>query len=585
MFGMIRRYLKGRARIIAKAQMKNTLKKVAKNIRDDKYSDDSAISNANTIKGNARKKSALGTQIMAIILSASLVAPYNVNAATAVVSNPERIAQAYTQFVEQIEKYNTMIKNAQDTLDTMNKVNDAMNTANNTLNNLQTGLADPTQLYHRAKANLEAIKENAERIAKSLERRKWEELIFKLENASCNQKWTLLKKQWKEKVRAEQARQEQNQTEQDSGQDSSDTNDNESASAAEKYDNTMQEIDDGMNDVNRAVNGGWSKANQHLEKWGDELIDFAGGLDPQKRLERRKVALKNPEEYQVRICKMIEEKINDININNAKSAYFKAVAEGNHKLAKQAFKSWKDLEFNKQQTRNKETEEIIDKAKGNLNIKDKDAAFDVNENDGSLTPNKIEDWNKTLRTDYKTNTQIAESLPIPTTDEKGNKSTKIVWVAKQSAIQEILKIGNIDDALSLQNKRNMVIALQGDALAIQKSQLETSNILNLQTAQLQKSLNILGNVVNRMLELKQIENNENLMQIGDTENGNATIEVFDENGNFKETQKGYATIETDQKTKESWQRTIENSNWYFDQETGRLKLGNDINQDSSGIGE
>ena len=48
MFGMIRRYLKGRARIIAKAQMKNTLKKVAKNIRDDKYSDDSAISNANT---------------------------------------------------------------------------------------------------------------------------------------------------------------------------------------------------------------------------------------------------------------------------------------------------------------------------------------------------------------------------------------------------------------------------------------------------------------------------------------------------------------------------------------------------------
>lgn len=103
MFGMIRRYLKNRARIIAKAQMKNTLKKVAKNIRDDKYSDDSAISNANTIKCNVRKKSALGTQIMAIIVSASLIAPYNVNAATAVVSNPKRIAQAYSSLSSRLK--------------------------------------------------------------------------------------------------------------------------------------------------------------------------------------------------------------------------------------------------------------------------------------------------------------------------------------------------------------------------------------------------------------------------------------------------------------------------------------------------
>ena len=189
MFGMIRRYLKGRARIIAKAQMKNTLKKVAKNIRDGKYSsDDSAISNANTIKSNARKKSALGTQIMAIIVSASLVVPYNVNAATAVVSNPERIAQAYTQFVEQIEKYNTIIKNAQDTLDTMNKVNDAMNAANNTLNNLQTGLADPTQLYDRFQANLENIKNSAETLAENMKNKEWSEAFIKRDYASCQTK-------------------------------------------------------------------------------------------------------------------------------------------------------------------------------------------------------------------------------------------------------------------------------------------------------------------------------------------------------------------------------------------------------------
>lgn len=193
MFGMIRRYLKGRARIIAKAQMKNTLKKVAKNIRDDKYSDDSAISNANTIKGNVRKKSALGTQIMAIIVSASLIAPYNVNATTAVVHDPTSFAAMVQNAMDAIEKYNQMIKTAEDTLDTMNKVNDLMNAGNRMLNNLQTGIADPTKLWDRFQANLQSIKNNAKRIEKSLQNRDWVDTFYTSNYRTCVSKWAQIK--------------------------------------------------------------------------------------------------------------------------------------------------------------------------------------------------------------------------------------------------------------------------------------------------------------------------------------------------------------------------------------------------------
>lgn len=115
MIGIIRQYLIGRTRIIAKRQLAQGAKKVAQSVKDRKL-----------LKTKAK------SQILAFIISISLIVPHN-TFATGIVHDPQSFAQSYAQFVESIEKYNNMIKTAQDTLDTMNRINDVMNTANNTL--------------------------------------------------------------------------------------------------------------------------------------------------------------------------------------------------------------------------------------------------------------------------------------------------------------------------------------------------------------------------------------------------------------------------------------------------------------------
>ena len=117
----------------------------------------------------------LQNKALALILGITLITPHSVSAMGGeIVFDPT----TYASILESIEKYNTMIKNMQDTLDTMNCINDVMNTASNQLNNLQTGLADPRQLYDRFQSNLQNIQDNANRIAKNLEKKDWSNAVF-----------------------------------------------------------------------------------------------------------------------------------------------------------------------------------------------------------------------------------------------------------------------------------------------------------------------------------------------------------------------------------------------------------------------
>lgn len=492
MFGMIRRYLKGRARIIAKAQMKNTLKKVAKNIRDGKYSNDSAISNANTIKSNVRKKSALGTQIMAIIVSASLIAPYNVNAATAVVSNPERIAQAYTQFVEQIEKYNTIIKNAQDTLDTMNRINDLTTQANSMINNLQTGLADPTQLYDRFQANLENIKNSAETLAENMKNKEWSEAFIKRDYASCQTKWQTLLKEFKQRKEEEKRKQQTSETDQEEPK-----KEQQEATNKEGLNQNQQVIDAEMKTLNQVYTQGHQNLNDKIHGFFNTIQNYMNYGNMENQIK----GIQNPYAYQKRICQMVEIEYWNNEIFKAKSCYLENAKEGKWNEAKKCLQKAKYAEYEKAKARKERTEAVYDKAHRQFNTSTQANILDINDNTGELTPDpkKTKDWETAMRKAITDKTQVAESKKVTSTDEKGNKTTTTVWVAKLETIKNLISNNKLNEALALQNKRNMAIALQGDTQAIQQSQLETAQLLSFQINKLNESINELGNVQNEFL--------------------------------------------------------------------------------------
>ena len=505
MFGMIRRYLRGRARIIARAQMKNALKKVAKGIRDGKDSNDSANANANAIKGNARKKSALGTQIMAIIVSASLIAPYNVNAFmgvgdTAVVHDPTTFAGIIQQGLDAIEKYNSMIKTAQDTLDTMNKINDMTNAANNMLNNLQTGIADPRQLYNRFQQNLENIKETSKRFAENLQKRDWVDTFYRNEMASCQNKWARVKKEF-ERQRLELEREQELESSKYEGDDENqkilaEVN---KYSIIEKYNQQAEALDRESNWLDNAFTNGWADAN----KKSNDALDYAiskiditknENLNYEEEAKAKLAKLKkekqvamgqqnnNKEERTAKFCANVEKLELAAIYNDYSNCYYKAIKENNKKEAKRCFNGMKDTKIKESQARIDNLEIKIER-KGNTfkkfisTGKSSLATLDIDENNGNLLPSAKE-WKDKYG---KEPTSVAEPMTITVTkkDSDGKETTtnEQRWVAKLEVIKH-LQSDFPQDALYLQNKRNMLTALQGDTLAIQKSQLETAIQLN-----------------------------------------------------------------------------------------------------------
>lgn len=457
-----------------------------------------------------------------------------------------------------------MIKTAQDTLDTMNRINDIMNTANKTLNNLQVGLADPRQLAERFQANLESIKENAERLGKSLEERNWGEQFLRKEFASCQKKWQNLVKEMKA-FEEQQLNEETNKFFGEGGKDEEKAQELkqkwEDSAKAKEIEMDLKAVEDHYNGVNTAVS-------DKLNQWADKAqyyVDFAN-------IETKMKKHKNPYQTQTDVCNMIEE-ANKLAEAQAESEYWKAVAEGNYPKARKAFEKWKKVGLKRQQDNLKKSKQVYESAHSQFtsNI-EKPATLDINEDTGELI-NK----DKWKEMGYDTNTKAAKKEQIPQpADKDGNVTFVDKWIAKPGIIYTLFNKGYKNEALSLQRKRSMVIALQGDALAVQKTQLETAQMLGYQIDILTTSVNQIGNVINHFWEMEYKEKEDNFKEyvnIKDKPLDSSFVDVSEKETQFK------ANLE---KNMQDLGFGKFDDILVDDTSTGRVKF-RETNQDTSGI--
>lgn len=118
---------------------------------------------------------------------------------------------------------------------------------------------------------------------------------------------------------------------------------------------------------------------------------------------------------------------------------------------------------------------------------------------GKLEPEKK--WKEIFSDDFN-ETKLREKITYNTPPDKdGNSQKQEVWVASKEAINDLFyKKNQSIIALDLQNQRNMAIAMQGDSQSIERSQLETLQMLNMQISGLNQSINALGNITNEFLK-------------------------------------------------------------------------------------
>lgn len=426
-----------------------------------------------------------------------IIVPYNIWAAATITHDPQAFAQAYAQFVESIEKYNNMIKTAQDTLNTMNRINDIMNTANSTLNNLQTGLADPRQLADRFQANINSIKENAERIGKSLEQRNWSETILKKEYASCKKKWQNLVKEMKELKQEIATENLTNANSEESSQIANQTFGDE---------RLIKEIEADLQAVENAYNGSMNSVNEKLNQWANNAQYYVDIGDIETKMREHK----NPYQTQANVCNKIDETEIEFRIYQAKNKYWEAIANGEYQTARKEFDNWRRAGLDKEMYRKKQMEKVLQNTQETFNApNNKEALLTINEDSGELSPK--DKWESL---GYDSKDKVAESKTIYITDDKGNTTTLTKWVAKQSTIYALFDRGMRNEALNLQNQRNMAVALQGDSQAIQQMQLETLQLLGVQINALNHSVNQIGNVVNEFLQQQINSKDDNIEHLG-----------------------------------------------------------------------
>ena len=403
-----------------------------------------------------------------------------------------------------------------------------MNTANNTLNNLQTGLADPRQLYDRFEQNLKNIQANAERIRKSLEQRNWKDTFIKKEFASCKRKWqNLMKetKEYKEQQKKSQENKEYWEQEQASYMQSCTANGStkeECEKGAETYqyayEERQKEIDGELNTAEKAINQGAQTAINEINNVANAVqakVDIFN-------LENKIKQVKNPYNYQKQICSKVDMERLNWDIFKNRQCYFEETAKGNQKEAKKCFRQWQQKENEKVRKKQERMKAVYDNASGTFNLPDEeDGLLTVNKDTGALEPK--EEWDKL----FPEKVTLAETIPYNTPPDKdGNSQKKTVWVASSYTIHKLFYgLGRKRDALELQNQRNMAIAMQGDTQAVQRSQLETLQILANQITGLNESINQLGNVANEWLQQQMDYINENQSQI--TQQGKEDIVDID----------------------------------------------------------
>lgn len=503
MIGMIRRYLKGRARIIAKRQLAQGAKKVAQ------------IKDARLLKTKTK------SQILAFIVSISFIVPYNINAfGGKIVFDPT----SYAKILESIEKYNNMIKTAQDSLDTLNRVNDIMNTASNQLNNLQTGLADPRQLVSRFESNLKGIEDNAKRIAKNLEEKDWANAFHKLEYASCKKKWQNLLKEYKEFEKQNAQSNLEEAMSEDDGSEESQQRVDEARQAFNKS-HEAKAIERGFEYIDTVDTQGLQAATNKMHEWANAAQKYIDVRNSEYISIEEAMRPKDRYTYQKKLCNMVDEEMAKLDESKSLDCYNKAIKEKNRKEAERCFKELKEKrERNRQNKISKKYNDIKTRAKGNFNLQmpHNKLGLSVNVDNGNLSG----DW-KIINKDKKDEVAEPRNITIGTGD---NAKTREVWFARQDIINELFESGYYADALSLQNERNMALAMGSDTYALTQAQAETLMMISKQIVTLNNSINTIGQIAERfMLNEEELEqNNLNSLKQEKTRNQLKKFSIDDE---------------------------------------------------------
>lgn len=442
---------------------------------------------------------------LVVMVGISLIMPHSVSATGNVVFDPT----TYASILESIEKYNTMIKNMQDTLDVMNRVNDVMNTASNQLNNLQTGLADPRQLVSRFESNLKGIEDNAKRIAKNLEEKDWANAFHKLEYASCKKKWQNLLKEYKEFEKQNAQSSLEEAMSEDDGSEESKQRVDEARQAFNKS-HEAKAIERGFEYIDTVETQGLQAATNKMHEWANAAQKYIDVRNSEYISIEEAMRPKDRYTYQKKLCNMVDKEMAKLDELKSLDCYNKAMKEKNRKEAERCFKELKEKrERNRQKAITNKYNDIKTRAKSNFNLQmpHNKLGLSVNVNNGNLSG----DW-KTINKDKKEEVAEPRNITIGTGD---NAQTREVWIVKQDIINELFDKGQYAEALSLQNQRNMALAMGSDTYALTQAQAETLMMISKQIMLLNDSINTIGQIAEHfLLEQEETENNnlKNLQQ-------------------------------------------------------------------------
>lgn len=508
MFGMIRRYLKGRARIIAKRQLAQGAKKVAQSVKD-----------ARLLKTKAK------SQILAFIISISLVMPNSINAVVGeVVFDPT----SYAKILESIEKYNNMIKTAQDSLDTLNRVNDIMNTASNQLNNLQTGLADPRQLVSRFESNLKGIEDNAKRIAKNLEEKDWANAFHKLEYASCKKKWQNLLKEYKEFEKQNAQSSLEEAMSEDDGSEESKQRVDEARQAFNKS-HEAKAIERGFEYIDTVETQGLQAATNKMHEWANAAQKYIDVRNSEYISIEEAMRPKDRYTYQKKLCSLVDEEMAKLDESKSLNCYNKAMKQKNRKEAERCFKELKEKrERNRQNKINQKYKDIEQRAKAGNIFKIQSESTDKPElHIDAKSGNLSGDWKKKVGKDKRE--EVADN-PTINIGNGNNQSTMKIWIVKQDIINELFDKGQYAEALNLQNQRNMALAMGSDTYALTQAQAETLMMISKQIVTLNDSVNAIGQIAEALIlsEKESEQNNLNSLKQEKTRNQLKNFSIDDE---------------------------------------------------------
>ena len=371
----------------------------------------------------------------------------------------------YASILESIEKYNAMIKGLEDQLNTMNRINDVMNTASNQLNNLQVGLANPTQLIDRFKSNLEGIEANFNSITNNLKEYDWRNSIIRNQYASCKQRWQKLRNKYKE-----------------------------------EYDNNpiTKEIDATTRWMDEVNSNGLASANKKINEFFDDIVNKMDITDVEAKLSK-----KDPKKTTVYICRLIEQEELDREEKQAINDYHRAVKNKDLQKAKQNMEYIKKIREKKKSNKIDRKRELL----SNNNKKEKEIKPTLTIKTCKLNEKEKQQW-KNINSDLKENEII----------ETKNFNNQTICLPTKHAINEVYDAGEIIEALNLQNQRNMGLALAGDAYSLSQAQLETLTLISKQIDTLQIGLKniqaiaeefILNDIEAREMDLNSFRNSYN----------------------------------------------------------------------------